>query len=192
MSLERFSKQSLIYDLVLSGLLAAIVAAGLQYFSEQRRERRQNTQDFVILFHGDVYSVHRDNILKFTLRPEVLKTIVDRNTMPEPEYVKTLLDEIGKQGDLIVSFVAMIDFFRDVKLCVETGLCDGPIAKAALRSYATDLYEGYYPLILDFVCNFNMRDAEDAVLFFTQSVSPVSLDCKTLSAKDTTVINRLP
>jgi len=180
---EQFEpKKKGLSEVILSGIFATVLALGFQYYFSKDQQRKQNTQDFIAIFHSSVYSNHRDRILEFSLRPSVIFLIANRNNFSDIEYAQNIVYAVRERRDIFVSFVAVSDFLKDVKLCVETKLCDEQIAKIAFRSYAKELYEAYFPVILDMACNLGMHDAEDILLFFTLSVAPNSLTCQALAA----------
>jgi hypothetical protein len=101
------------------------------------------------IFHSSVYSNHRDRILEFSLRPNIIFLIANRNSFSDVDYAQKIVYAVREHRDIFVSFVAISDFLKDVKICVEKKLCDEQIAKVAFRSFVKELYEAYFPVILE-------------------------------------------
>ncbi len=149
--------------------------------SESRREKRSNSQNYILAFYGSGYMAHRDTLLDFAYDPAIGPDIATPRS--KAEYAGWLMPEMDSRPEIRVSVSALAEFMGAARRCVEDNSCESGSLNAALGPYSVSFYDLFAPILVEMRCNATGPDGfppavdpEDDVLFFAR-VDPAQISC---------------
>ncbi|HBS50418.1 MAG TPA: hypothetical protein DEA05_10200 [Rhodobacteraceae bacterium] len=147
-------------------LLSGVVGGGLvllaQEWFEVGREKRDNLQTYVTLFHGDHIGMHKDRLLAFLLEPEVQARL--GGARDSRSYAAEMFALLDTRAPVTVSLYALTGFFQAALRCAEERRCDEARTLEAFRLYVNDFYPVFYPALRRMDCAQGAGNAEDSLL----------------------------
>lgn len=142
-------------------VVGAVITTLVQEQFDRERERRQAAQDLVAVFNGDHIAAHRDRLSRFALEEGTIEVMHAGHTAAA--YVAAMGERMSGRPDLLVSILALADFYRSVDFCVRSGTCDAGRAEVAFEIHAQDYYGLAYPFLRRADCRLNYPDIEGIV-----------------------------
>lgn len=168
-------------EVFFSGLLATSITLIVTHSSESLREKRSNSQNYILAFHGEGYMSHRDTLLAFAYDPAIGPEIARPRS--KAKYAVWLISQMDDRPAIRVSISALAEFMGAARRCIVANACDRKSLSAGLSLYAASFYDVFAPVLVEMRCNGTgpdgtppAEDPEDDVLFFA-GTDPAQITC---------------
>jgi len=169
----RFFNRKIAIEAVAAAVVSAFVTSTLYLCFEARRDQRQRTHDYILLFHSDAHAAYRDVLTETWMRPDVFPKI----GAAEQDYAKAILKAANEDPRIFVAAFAMVDFLANVRSCIQTKSClDGSQAET-FRTFAYGFHQNFFPILRSFDCINADQSTEKLVLTFASSLPETTYDC---------------
>lgn len=136
--------------------IVAILGAvwvGIEYFSNQKSQKIQNTLEFVSRFDESEFSHSRQMIFHaIESRIEAIKELnqdfakgeITKEQYDElVRYETKLIVENGKSGNISNDLLRVSDFYTGLNICVENKVCDKSTADKFFRPFASSFWDWF-------------------------------------------------